>query len=311
MQAKMKSKKIVVTGGTGLIGKQLCKALLNKGYYVVLLSRNPSSAKKILPEVHEIHYWNDYENKSYSEFLEGAFGVVHLGGANIAAKKWTSKYKDEIYKSREISTRILVNSISALKEKPEVFVSSSAVGIYGNRGEEILTEDSSLGSDFLSEVCKVWEDEASKVEKLNVRCVKVRTGIVLSKDGGALKKMITPFKWFIGGPLGDGKQGMSWIHITDIVNLFLFAIENKEVNGVLNGTAPNYVSMGVFAKILGKIMHRPSIFKVPEFVLILLLGEGADAVLSSQFVYPKQAIQFGYKFQYPTLEAALLSLFKK
>jgi uncharacterized protein (TIGR01777 family) len=306
----MTKKTIVVTGGTGLIGKQLCKTLLLRGYNVKLLSRNPLSAKKILPEINEIIYWNDYENKDYSDILIGAYAVIHLSGANVAAKRWTDKYKDTIYKSREISTRLIVNSIGNLTEKPEVVISSSAIGIYGNRGDEKLDEYSSLGDDFLSNVCKVWEFEANKVEKFGVRNVTIRTGIVLSKEGGALKKMLLPFKLFLGGPLGSGKQGFSWIHIDDIVNLYIYTLENKNVIGAVNGTSPNPISMKGFSKTLGKILFRPSIFNVPEFILRFMLGEGASAVLASQFVYPKRTIELGYKFSFDNLFDALRNLLK-
>jgi hypothetical protein len=306
----MLNKTVVISGGTGLIGKMLCKVLLEKGYHIRVLSRNPQEAKKKLPEKIDIVYWNDYENKDYSDALNGAFAVIHLSGANVAGQRWTKKYKDIIYKSREISTRLIVNSIGNLAVKPEVFISSSAIGIYGDRGVEKLSESSSLGSDFLADVCKVWESEANKVTRFDVRNVVIRTGIVLSTKGGALKKMLLPFKLFVGGPLGDGKQGFSWIHIDDIVNLYIYALENNGVKGTINGTAPNPVTMKQFSKVLGKVMHRPSLFKVPNFVLKVILGEGADAVVASQFVYPKKASEYGFKFLYVQPFEALKNLLK-
>jgi hypothetical protein len=305
----MTKKTIAVSGGTGLIGRRLCQSLLQNGYNVKLLTRNPQSAKKIFPEIKDIVYWNDYENKDYSEALTGSYAVIHLSGANVA-NRWTERYKNTIYKSREISTRILVNSIGNCDKKPEVFISSSAVGIYGDRGDEKLVETSSLGNDFLADVCKVWESEANKVKRFGVRNVVIRTGIVLSKEGGALKKFLLPFKLFVGGPLGNGKQGFSWIHIDDIVNLYFYALENKDVIGAINGTSPNPISMKGFSKTLGKVLFRPSIFNVPEFILKIMLGEGASAVLASQFVYPKRTLELGYKFSFDNLLDALRNLLK-
>lgn len=305
------NKKIIVTGATGLIGKKLVNKLIELNYKVKVFSRNPVEAKKQLPKQVEVVYWNDYENKNYSDELKGVYGVIHLAGANIAGQKWTENYKNIIYKSREITTRILASSVNMLEDKPEVFISSSAIGIYGNRGDEILDESSTIGNNFLSDVCEMWERESAAVDGAGVRRVNIRTGIVLSTEGGALKKLLLPFKCFVGGALGKGTQWFSWVHIDDIVSLYIYSLENNKVTGAVNGTAPFPLPMNEFASALGKALNRPSLFNVPEFILKLILGEGAEAVLSSQRVMPKKAVEYGFQFNYPKIEDALFAIVKK
>ena len=204
----------------------------------------------------------------------------------MAGEKWTEAYKNEILSSRIISTNALVSSIAKCKTKPDVFVCASAIGYYGSRKDEAITEATAAGDDFLAGVCKEWERAACEVEPLGVRRVSVRTGIALDKNGGALAKMLTSFRLFAGGPLGSGDQWFPWIHLRDLCNIYIYALDDKYLNGEINAVSPNPVTMSQFAKLLGRVMKRPSKFKVPEFALRLLLGEGADAVLASQRAIP-------------------------
>ncbi len=301
-------RKIILTGATGLIGQNLVKELFIAKYPVIALVRNYDKAKQILLPQVEFVEWDFKSSKINLSLLENSFAVIHLAGAGVFSRRWNESYKKQIYSSRVDSTKYLIDIISKLKNKPESFIVSSAVGYYGNRGDEILNENSSAGNDFLSKVCVDWEKEAAKVQQLGLRWTSVRTGIVLSRKGGALKKMLPPFKLFVGGPLGSGKQWFPWIHIKDIVGIYKFAIENKRCSGPLNAAAPENVTMKGFAKELGKLLRRPSFFSVPEFILKLVLGEAASDIVSSQRVNSEKITQLGYKFHFPSLHEALIDL---
>lgn len=292
-----------------MIGRELCKELSVRGDELTIFSTNVEKAKAILPFAKEVVKWNKFD-KDYSSFLEGKDAVIHLAGASVAGKRWTPSYKKEIYDSRINTTRNLVASIDKCKRKPEVFISASAIGFYGEREDNILTETSSVGKDFLSNVCADWEKTSEQVEKLDVRRIIIRTGIVLSTDDGALKKMLLPFKLFIGGSLGNGKQWFSWIHLADIISLYLFLLDNKTQKGIFNAVSPQPVQMKTFAKILGKVLHKPSLFSVPKFILKLVMGESASAILTSQKVKPEALLQAGFKFKFEDLELALKDLLK-
>ena len=302
-------KKIVVTGATGLIGRELCKELSLRGDDLTIFSTNVEKAKAILPFAKEVVKWNNFD-KDYSSFLEGKDAVIHLAGASVAGKRWTPSYKKEIYDSRINTTRNLVSSIEKCKQKPEVFISASAIGFYGERGDSILSETSSAGNDFLSHVCDDWEKASDQFEKFDVRRVIVRTGIVLSVDDGALKKMLFPFQLYVGGRLGNGKQWFSWIHLADIISLYLFLLDNKNLKGIFNAVSPQPVQMKTFAKTLGKVLRKPSLFSVPKFILKLVMGESATAILASQKVKPEALLQAGFKFKFEDLESALKELLK-
>jgi uncharacterized protein (TIGR01777 family) len=232
---------------------------------------------------------------------------VHLAGEPIAESRWTPKQKQEILTSRQLSTRKIVEAIAKANPKPSVLVNASAIGYYGTSETATFDETSPSSNDFLAEVCQAWEAEAQKVKEAAVRLVILRLGIVLG-DGGALAKMIPPFKLFAGGPLGTGKQWFSWIHRDDLVNLILEALTRKDIEGVLNATAPNPVRMSEFCQVLGKTLNRPSWLPVPSFVPEALLGEGAKVVLEGQQVLPKRTTSFGFDYQYPTLEQALAEI---
>jgi len=236
--------------------------------------------------------------------------VVHLASANLSAKRWNEKFKKEAYDSRIISTRNLVEAIKQVEHKPKSFICSSAVGYYGERFDEILDEESSPGNDFLADLCKDWENEASKVEQYGVRRVSLRTSPALSKDEGALKKLLWPYKLFIGGPLGTGKQWFPWIHIDDIVGIYLHTINTEMMSGAINGASPGIVTMKEFAKTLGNVLNRPSAFPVPKSIMKIVAGEVAEYVVMSQRTTVEKILNSGYKFKFENLEAALRDLLK-
>lgn len=309
------SKTVVVTGGTGLIGKSLVKALSERGDKVILLVRNPEKAKAELPNLTGYYTWDAMSaSGEWTAALASADAVIHLAGTPVAAR-WDEDYKKQIYDSRIISTRNLVCAMAQSQTKPKVLVVASGVGYYGNQGYgenvQALDESSPPANDFLAKVCIDWEKEAFEAEKLGVRVVAVRTGVVLSTKGGALEKMLTPFKLFAGGPIGSGRQWVSWIHIDDEVGLYLFAIDNEKVRGAINAVAPNPVQMKVLAQTLGKVLSRPSLFAVPKAALEVLFGEAANVIAEGQRVVPKRALELGFSFKYPLLESALRDILAK
>lgn len=294
--------KILMTGVTGLIGKALCQKLKREDHTITGLSRSPEKNTKLV--VDEMLKW-DGLSPLPQEYLQGVDAVVHLAGEPVAEGRWTDERKKRIRDSRIVSTRNLVDAMQAGATKPGIFICGSAVGFYGDRADEVLEENSPAGTGFLADVCKDWESEANKARALGVRVVEVRTGVVLAKDGGALKKMLPPFKMGVGGPIGNGSQWFPWIHLDDIVGLFDFALNNVSLNEPINGTAPAIVTNAEFTKQLGKVLHRPAFLPVPAFALNLLFGEMAVVLLASQRAVPKAAQAAGYKFQYPDLTPAL------
>ena len=302
------SKKIIITGATGFIGKKLSRALIERGEQLTIFTQSIRKGKIETPNAYEYVKWDYRSPREWEKHLEGKDAVIHLAGANLFGRRWNKEYKKRIMESREISTRNLVKAISKAEKKPSVFISSSAVGYYGDSGDSILTEGSPYGADFLASVCRRWESASADVEKLGVRRVSIRTGLILSTKEGALKKMLVPFKLFVGGSLGDGKQWFPWVHIDDIIGIYLYALDNDNLKGPINAAAPNPVRMKEFTRTLGKILRRPSIFSVPEFVLRVVLGEFAYAVTSSLNVIPQKLKDINYKFKYERLEDALRDL---
>jgi uncharacterized protein (TIGR01777 family) len=298
--------KILVTGATGLIGRSLCRSLTNDGHAVIALSRSPTKATGLAAA--KIYKWNPQSELPPAESLDAVDAVVHLAGEPIAARRWTDEQKKRIRDSRVVSTIYLVDAINSLERRPSVFVSGSAVGFYGDRGDEILEEASSPGIGFMSDVCREWELEAERATEMGLRVALVRTGVVLSLEGGALQKMIRPFKLGVAGKLGSGQQWFPWIHIEDIVGIFRLALFDASLEGAANGTAPEPVTNAEFTKQLARALHRPAFLPVPEFGLRALMGEMADVLLSSQRVVPKVALGAGYKFLFPTLAEALNDL---
>ena len=303
----MPKEKIIITGATGFIGRKLSQHLIDHGYDVTSFSRDAVKSKELLHLVNSHVKWG-HDTSDWHNQLEGVKAIVNLAGTPIAGKKWTAEYKQEIIDSRIKSTNAIVEAIKTLEHTP-AFINASAIGYYGNRGEEILHEGSECGSGFLAEVTKKWEDSAYKANPYT-RVVSARLGIILGEDGGALKKMMLPYNLFVGGPIGVGWQYMPWVHINDIVEMFRFVIENETISGPVNFVNPNPVTMNDFARELGKAMNRPSIVKVPEFMIKLILGESADMITGSVRVVPNVLLKNNYQFKFTDLYAALKDILK-
>ena len=301
--------KVILTGGTGFIGRAVSEALAQKGHEVIILTRQPSKSEEPGIRLHH-RYWNPPEPDHGQNEIDGAGAVINLAGEPVVAKRWTRKQKLKILESRCDATQALAHAIQKAKSRPQVLINASAVGYYGPRDDGAVTEQEAPGNDFLAHVCKAWEAHAIRVEDFGVRAVRLRIGVVLAKGGGALAKMIPPFRLFLGGPLGNGRQWMSWIHREDVVGLILFSLANAKVRGALNAASPNPVTMKEFAETLGKVMHRPSAATVPAFVLKILLGEMADMLLTGQKVIPAKALDLGYQFRYPVLQQALEAILR-
>ncbi|MEO6162737.1 MAG: TIGR01777 family oxidoreductase [Candidatus Binatia bacterium] len=298
--------RIVLTGATGMIGSLLTERWRQSNHSLVLLSRRPPAEISVAKK--QWLAWQPGASGEWERAIDGADAIINLAGEPIAGKRWTAKQKEILRSSRIDVTKALVDAIAKAQVKPKLMISSSAVGYYGPHGDEALNEDSKPGDDFLARLCVDWEAEARKAEALGVRVCLLRTGIVLAKGEGALKKMVPPFKMFTGGPLGSGRQWMPWIHIEDEVGLIQFLVENERARGAFNGTAPNPVTMAEFSKTLGAVLNRPSWARVPPSVLALVVGEMAEMLLNGQRAIPEAAIKLGFKFKYPNLRLALESL---
>jgi uncharacterized protein (TIGR01777 family) len=293
--------RILITGASGLIGKALRPTLEAKGFELILASRRePADDRHIR--------WSPDTGFADADLarLEGLDAVIHLAGESVSGLRWTDEKKKAIRDSRVFGTRALIETFDKLERKPKVFISGSAIGFYGDRGDEVMTESSAPGKTYLSEVCKEWEAESRRAEDLGIRTVLLRTGIVLSKDGGALATMMTPFKLGVGGVVGSGKQWMSWIALDDVVGMINFALENEGVRGAVNVVAPNPVTNEEFTKTLGSVLYRPTFLPLPEFAVHMVFGEMGDALLlDSTRVIPKRLQDNGYKFGFTNLKAAL------
>jgi uncharacterized protein len=294
----------LITGASGFIGSKLVALLLSQGHSVDYLGRKRSNR---LDSRAAFHCWNPGEKPPLNS-VPTVDAIVHLAGEPVA-QRWTGEVKKRIYDSRVNSTRKLVSAIGELQHKPAVLIAASAVGYYGDRGDEVLTEDSAPGKDFLARLCFEWEQQATRAHEFGVRVVRIRIGIVLGRDGGALKQILTPFRLGIGGRLGNGCQWMPWIHVDDLLGLFVFAAENASIHGPLNGSSPQPVTNAEFTRRLAHALHRPAILPIPKFALKLALGELADFALASSRVMPEAPIRSGFKFNYPELDAAFEALF--
>jgi uncharacterized protein (TIGR01777 family) len=292
--------KTLITGATGLVGRRLLEALPD----TVSLARDPAKVS-----VGTSCRW-DASNPPPSVAFDGVKAVVNLAGDPVSEGRWSRAKKQSIRDSRIEGTRNLVTSLSTLENRPQVMISASAVGIYGDRGDEVLDEASPIGHGFLADVCADWEAEAMKAEDLGIRVVCLRIGIVLAKDGGALAKMATPFKLGVGGRLGSGRQWMSWIHLDDLVGLILHAIRDARLRGVVNAVAPQPVTNAQFTRALGQSLRRPALLPTPKTALRMMFGEMSQIMLASQRVDPARAVGRGYAFQYSTLSDALASFRK-
>jgi uncharacterized protein (TIGR01777 family) len=294
--------KALVTGATGFVGPRLLRLLDSP----VVVSRSPERARRAIGNLAgPIFRWDPLREPLPGEALEGVDVVYHLAGESVAEGRWTAAQKARIRDSRVIGTRNLVQGIKQVERKPRVLVSASAVGYYGNRSDEELTESARPADDFLADVCVAWEQEAMAAERHGVRTVTARTGIVLGAGGGALAKMLTPFKLGAGGPLGNGKQWMPWVHVADLARLYVHAADTASISGPMNAVAPNPVRNSEFTKALGRQLHRPAFMPAPYIGLRLLFGEFAQVLFASQRVIPKVAVDTGFVFQYPDIASAL------
>jgi uncharacterized protein (TIGR01777 family) len=300
--------KIVLAGATGFIGTALVRRLHARGDMVVVLTRNAAPTPGGLPEGVRPEYWDGKRQGAWSAALDGADAVVNLAGASIGSGRWTKARKEELLRSRIEPTRALVQACALVTSPPSMFVSASAVGFYHPTGDAPVTEEDPSGTGFLAELARQWEGEARTAERSGMRVVITRFGIVLGQGGGALERMLLPFRLFAGGPLGSGKQWFPWVHVDDVVGTILFALDSPRLSGPVNVVAPDLLTMGAFARILGEAMHRPSWLPVPAFALRLLLGEMSVIVLGGRPVVPAKLVEAGYPFAYSRIPVALRSL---
>ncbi len=298
-------KNILITGASGLIGTRLIKNLLEKGHNIAVLSRQGLDFRGV-----KVYNWDIDKQLIDLHAFEGIDTIIHLAGAGIADKRWTKQRKEEIVDSRIRSTQLLYNTIGAIKAPIKTFISASAVGYYGDRSDQILYEDSESGTGFLAECCKQWESAVDEGLKFDIKVVKLRIGIVLSKQGGALSELARPVSFFVGAPLGSGKQWMPWIHLTDLVAIFEKAIENPAYSGTFNACTPYPVTNYEFTKILANKLFRPLWpLNVPEFILKTMLGEMSTVILNSTRTSPQKLLDMGFHFRYQGLDAALSEIY--
>ncbi|MBV7506424.1 TIGR01777 family oxidoreductase [Bacillus sp. sid0103] len=300
--------KITIAGGTGFVGKALMSQLVKNNHEVIILTRGLKD-KNTTDRIQYVQWLTEHTSTWHE--LEGTDIFINLAGESINGGRWTEQRKEKIVTSRLESVNALINIISKLKTKPKALINASAIGIYGTSLEKVFTEKENhgFGNDFLSKTVQQWEDEASKAPHLGIRTVFCRFGIILDPHEGALPKIAFPYKSFIGGPIGDGRQWMSWIHIEDVVKGISFIIEKDQINGPINFTAPNPVTMSEFGETLSIVLHRPHWLPVPRFALRLLLGEMSTLVVDGQMVLPKKLLENGYQFQYADLNLALKNIF--
>jgi uncharacterized protein (TIGR01777 family) len=301
--------RVFITGATGLVGTRLVQRLRQRNDEVVILTRRAAFARERFDSACTVVEGDPVQSGPWMDSIGDSDAVVHLAGENVFGRRWNADFKTLLHDSRVKSTE---NVVKALSQSPhtsagvaKVLVNASAIGYYGAHGDEELTEDSPPGNDALACVCIAWENAARAVERSGVRLAIIRIGVVLDREGGALKKMLTPFKMFVGGPVGSGKQYVSWIHHEDLVGLFLLALDRIEIRGPMNGTAPNPVTNKEFSKALGRALHRPSFMRTPRFMLRVMLGEVAGLITTGQRVVPRKALEAGYSFKFPDIDGAL------
>jgi uncharacterized protein (TIGR01777 family) len=303
--------RVIITGATGFIGTALCRQLC-KDHEIIALSRNTDKAKQALGTMAKVVRWNARTLDIWEQTIDGASAVVNLAGENIASGRWTKSKKTKILQSRLDATKAIVEAIKQADHKPQVLVQASAVGYYGEHGNEVLDEDSPSGTGFLADVCKQWERGILPLEDLGIRLVIIRLGPVLGAEGGMMQKLLPVFRFFLGGHPGSGKQWLSSIHIDDITGAIRFLIENPALRGVFNLTSPHPVPARDFFRLLGKLMHRPTLLPLPACLLKVLMGRMAEELLlSSLRVLPKRLLQAGYKFKYADTESALKNIVER
>jgi uncharacterized protein (TIGR01777 family) len=306
---------VFVTGGTGLIGARLVRRLMERRDRPVVLTRREATAEKLFGKSCRIVEGDPMKAGPWQDVASECDAAVNLAGENLFNHRWNDQFKTLMTDSRLQTTAHVVEALGRKPRRedgtPKVLVNASAIGYYGPHGDEELTEESAPASDFLANLCVQWEKAARTVETFGVRCALTRIGVVLDKQGGVLAKLRTPFYLGMGGPVGDGRQWMSWIHHEDMTGVLLLALDNNEAVGPLNGTAPNPVTNRDFSTALGKALHRPSFMPTPGFVLRAMLGESADVITTGQRVLPKKTIALGYQYKFPTIDAALADIVGK
>ncbi len=303
--------KIVISGGTGFIGRTLGRSLVCQGMSVTVLSRNLPHAKAVLDPSIKVVAWDGVTSAAWEHEIDSATAVINLAGEPIAAGRWTPKRKQLIVDSRVNTTRLLAQAMARRSTTSRILVSASGIGFYGASVDRIFDERNESGSDFFAQLCVAWEEAALAAQASGVRVVCLRTGMVVEKDGGALAKMLPPFRAFVGGPISPGTQWLSWIHREDLIGLIEWSLTNKQVSGPVNAVAPGAVTMKEFCGTLGKVLNRPSWLPVPAFALRLAFGELASVMTTGQRVFPKIALDGGYQFRFPQLEIALRSILAK
>jgi len=301
---------ILITGGTGFIGKHLLRELTTQHHSITLLTRGQSKTTTVNNATVRYRHWDPMNEGNWIDEAGGCDVIINLIGKNVFEQRWNKTVKEKILASRIVPTRMLVDAIAKAKQKPKLLISASAVGFYGDRNGETITEESSGGDDFLADVVMQWELVAYTAEQFDVRVATPRIGLVLEKSGGMIGKMLLPFRLFVGGPIGSGKQFLPWVHMDDVVRGILYPLKNEQFRGIYNLVAPNPVTMNEFAKIFGSILHRPSWLPVPNLALQILYGEGAKVILSGQKAIPQKLQSAGYLFSYPELRPALHSILK-
>ncbi len=300
--------RVIITGGSGLIGRALAGSLAQDGHDVIVLSRSPEAVKN-LPKGARVEKWDGQSAQGWGKLADGADAIVNLAGATIS-ERWSDARKKEIRDSRINAGKAIVEAVKAAQQKPGVVIQSSAVGYYGPRGSEEITEESGAGNDFLAAVCKDWEASTAELDTLGVRRVIIRTGVVLDKHGGALPRMVMPVKMFVGGPLGSGKQYFPWIHLWDEVAAIRWLIDNPKARGVYNLSAPQPLTNNEFTHAIGKVLGRPTFMPVPAFVMQTLFGEMATLLLDGQREMPMRLVKEGFKFKFTNAETALRDVLK-
>lgn len=298
---------VVVTGATGFVGRALVATLLAAGHRVTVVSRDTARARQAFAGRVDAVSWDDAPG--FSDAVSRADGVVNLAGENLSAGRWTARRKQAILASRTDATGRIVRAIAQADRKPAVLVSASAVGYYGPQTDRICVEADGPADDFLAQVCQVWEKEAAAVTEYGVRLVILRLGLILGADGGALPRMALPFRLFVGGPVGSGRQWMPWVHRDDVVGLIVHALQQPDVHGVLNAVAPEAQTNRTFSRTLGRALGRPCWLPVPAFLLQLAFGEMSSLLLTGQRVAPEATLASGYTFRFPNLEPALADIF--
>lgn len=298
-------KTILITGGTGLVGKHLSIKLTEKGYHVTHLSRVIRKSSTF-----QTYYWSPEKKEIDKDAIISADYIVHLAGANIGELRWTKKRRKKIRESRINTSEMLYKNTIESRSRPQAFISASAIGYYGSTtSDQIYDENDLPGNDFLGETCLLWEEAADKFALAGIRTVKIRTGIVLTKEGGALKKLVTPIRVGLGSPIGSGNQYMPWIHIDDLTDIYIKAIEDIQMTGAYNAVSPDYITNGKFTEMIAKVLKKPFWFpNLPSFVIKIIFGKMSEMLLNGSRISASKIIKAGYEFKYPELRSALVDL---